>query len=238
MTTSTLFDLPIYEEINEARWAVAERTLDALAAAGPALRTCLDVGSGVGWFAQRLRGRGLTVRGLEGREGNLQEARRRVPGVEFLLADVESDRLADTVGPADLVLCFGLLYHVENPFRVVRNLRALTGAVLILETQIVPRPEALAWLVAENTNETQGLTAHALVPSASALEKMLQVAGFEHVYRNLDQPRHEDFEETDTRHRRRGLYVASRRPLALSHLQAVGPVVAPKYDYTRGGGGA
>lgn len=233
MSSPVLFDGTFYQEINEARWEVAARTLDALAAAGVALRTCADLGCGPGWFSSRLQARGLEVHGFEGRAANLEEARRRVPGVAFSVADVESDAFAAEAGSHDLVFCFGLLYHVENPFRVVRNLRAITGAVLLLETQLIPRPEAMLWLVAENANETQGLTAHALVPSPAALERMLQAAGFEHVYRQRERPRHEDFEETEARLARRGIYVASRLPLDLAFLEPVGPVSAPKYDYTR-----
>ena len=38
------------------------------------------------------------------------------------------------LGEFDLVLCFGLLYHLENPMRTIRHLRALTGQGLLLES--------------------------------------------------------------------------------------------------------
>ena len=50
-------------------------------------------------------------------------------------------RLIDTYGlnPFDVVLCFGLLYHMENPFNVLKRLRNVTGRLLLLETHAAPR---------------------------------------------------------------------------------------------------
>jgi hypothetical protein len=39
---------------------------------------------------------------------------------------VEDLSLRD-IGTVDLVLSVGLLYHLENPFRAIRNFHALTG---------------------------------------------------------------------------------------------------------------
>jgi tRNA (mo5U34)-methyltransferase len=37
---------------------------------------------------------------------------------------------------ADFVLCFGLLYHVENPIQILRKLSLLTKKTLCIETQV------------------------------------------------------------------------------------------------------
>lgn len=42
------------------------------------------------------------------------------------------------LGEFDLVLCFGLLYHLENPLLAVRHLRSLTEKCLLLESMCVP----------------------------------------------------------------------------------------------------
>jgi SAM-dependent methyltransferase len=236
VTDPTLFDEPYYLAINRARWVVAERTLEGLRDAGGArLRTCLDVGCGPGWFSERLAARGLEVVGLDGRAATVAEARRRCPAIRFEHGDVESESLAERLGRFDLVFCFGLLYHTENPFRVVRNLRRMADKLLFAETMVIPDEVPCARLVAENVNETQGLTHYAFVPSRACVVKMLQAAGFRHVYEDVGSVDHEDFRETAARHRRRAVFVASAELLGLDHLVAVPDVPAPKYDFTRSG---
>jgi hypothetical protein len=42
------------------------------------------------------------------------------------------------LGEFDVVLCFGFLYHMENPFNVLKRLRNVTGGLLLLETHVAP----------------------------------------------------------------------------------------------------
>ena len=41
----------------------------------------------------------------------------------------------NTCPPADIVICFGLLYNLENPIGVLRRAREMTNRVLLVETQ-------------------------------------------------------------------------------------------------------
>ena len=50
---------------------------------------------------------------------------------------LEEARAAD-IGPHDVTLMLGLLYHLENPVRVLRLARAITRKVMVIETQVVP----------------------------------------------------------------------------------------------------
>ena len=59
----------------------------------------------------------LGVKNLDFREQNLETM---APG---------------TYPPADIVICFGLLYNLENPIGVLRRARELTKRVLLVETQ-------------------------------------------------------------------------------------------------------
>ena len=94
------------------------------------LHTALDLGCGVGYFSTMLRDLGLSVTAADARPKNIAEARSRHPGIDFRVADAEDASLA-SLGTFDLVVCFGLLYHLENPLRAMRNLRALTGKILV-----------------------------------------------------------------------------------------------------------
>lgn len=42
------------------------------------------------------------------------------------------------LGKFDVVLCFGLLYHMQNPFNVLKRIRNICKETLILETHIAP----------------------------------------------------------------------------------------------------
>src|SRR5690606_34293178 len=124
----------------------------------PEMRSCLDVGAGPGWFTDRLCKKGMKVTALEGRPELVSLGRQRVPEARFLEMNVERADQMESLEPADFVLCFGLLYHVENPFCVIRSLRRLARRMLLLETVLVPGNAPIAQIVDEGQNATQGLT--------------------------------------------------------------------------------
>ena len=61
------------------------------------------------------------------------------------------------LGKFDLVLCFGLLYHLENPLLAVRHLRSLTEKCLLLESMGVPDNKPSMLLREEPSEFDQGL---------------------------------------------------------------------------------
>lgn len=222
------FDKPYYLEINAARWAAAERILDQI---GP-LRTCLDVGCGPGWFAGRLLARGLAVLGVEGRAELVEEARRRVPGALFSLVDVCERRDMQALPTVDLVFCFGLLYHLENPAAAIRAILG-RGRYVLIETQISPHGGTLLQLVAEGRNETQGLDFHAVIPSRAALVRLLYMAGAGSVQRFVGSVDHEDFLDTAEKLHRREIFLVAPTPLASPDFIVESLPPAPKLDMTR-----
>src|SRR5688500_17148087 len=145
MSEAFVFDTENARRITERRWEALERLLRELRSEVE-LGTALDAGSGVGYFAQRLQGTGdLRVSAFDVRPQNVEEGRRRLPGVDFHTGDIEEGSITG-LGTFDLVVCFGLLYHLENPFRAVRHLGALTGKVLVAESIVVPRRAPMAVL--------------------------------------------------------------------------------------------
>lgn len=226
-----LFDEPYYIKINEARWAMAREVLTQVRdRCSLALSTCLDVGCGPGWFSQKLADLGLNVEGIDGRWENVETARRRAPGLQFHHGNIESDVETAALGQFDLVFCFGLLYHTENPFRVIRTLHRLTRKVLFVESIVAPEDSAGAWLVDENSNETQGLTTYSLIPSRAGMLKMLHASGFKHVYEFLGPVQHDDFREMAARHRKRRVFLASTAALTLDQIVPAPEIATPKYD--------
>ena len=207
----TPFDQRAYRKLIEAR---SEKIQSVVKKLKPALglSNAIDAGCGVGFFSQTLAECGLAVCGFDGRAENVAEARRRFPEIPFEQADVQ-DRSILQLGRFDLVLCFGLVYHLENPFLAIRNLRELTGKCLLLESMCVPGEKASLLLRAEPRQGDQSLTDVACYPSEASLVKMLYRAGFAFVYRVLALPDHDDFRETAEHERRRTVLLASTLPL-------------------------
>lgn len=223
-----LFDQPYYLEINEARWAAAEKMLASL----PPIETCLDIGCGPGWFAERLVQRGYRVYGVEGRAELTEEACRRVPGAFFVTMDLTDVQASKYLPVVDLSFCFGLLYHLENPFSTIRTIHQTTRHFALIETQIAPISGPCFQLISEGRNETQGLTHHALIPSRAALVKMLYVAGFAQVMRYTGNVDHSDFVESASRRHRREIFLASKEGTELPDFVLEQQPITPKIDYS------
>jgi FkbM family methyltransferase len=190
-------------------WQTVQRLKPALA-----LNTALDTGAGIGFFVSILEKAGLQTHAFEGRSENVEEARKRYAGIQIQVGDVEDPGIAG-LGIFDFVLCFGLLYHLENPFRAVRNLKALTGKALLLESMCIPDMEPWAILREEPKQEDQSLTDVALYSSEGLIVKMLYRAGFSHVYCFDKLPDHEQFCESLERKRRRTVLLATYDPVTL-----------------------
>jgi len=183
----------------------------ALAAAGPNARA-LDLACCEGWFAHRLLEWGAgEVLGVDIRQQSIRRAElvRDHLGVDparlrFRTADVLTLD-PEELGRFDVVLCLGLLYHVEHPMGVLRLARALTGGLLAVESQTarVATPALFGFPSRGAQQSTEAVMAvhrepdHAQNPLASyggalsfcpnpaALELMISTAGFGSVERPL-----------------------------------------------------
>lgn len=207
----TPFDQREYRKLIEARGETIRRVVSRLKPA-LGLSNAVDAGCGVGFFSRTLAECGLDVSGFDARAKNVDEARRRFPGVPFECADVE-DRAVSRMGRFDLVLCFGLLYHLENPLQAIRNLRAITEKCLLLESMCMPEKRCALLLRQEPRQNDQSLKELACCPSEGGLVKMLYRAGFAGVYRVTPLPDHDDFRETAEHAQRRTVLLASSVPI-------------------------
>lgn len=207
----TPFDQREYRQLIEAREQTICRVVKKLKPA-LGLSNAVDVGCGVGFFSQTLAECGLRVCGFDARPENLAEARKRFPGIPFAEANIE-DRQISELGRFDFVLCFGLLYHLENPLTAVRNLRAITEKCLLLESMRLPEEKCTMLLRQEPPQDDQSLNAMACYPSESTLVKMLYRAGFAKVYGLTQLPNHDDFRETREYAQRRTVLLASTAPI-------------------------
>ncbi len=219
------FDCPSAAEFVGARQNFAKPLLEDLRAKLH-ISTAADVGCGVGYFSKFLHDCGLRVTGIDGREENVQECKRRYPEIAFRQGNVE-DVSPEQLGTFDLVLCFGLLYHLENPFRAIRNFYSLTGQILLIESMCAPGLKPTMELLDEYKSINQGLDHVAFYPTESCLVKMLYRAGFPFVYGFTNLPAHEEFQGTPRYKQRRTMLLASRSIVTMSNVHLAPELVRP-----------
>jgi len=102
----------------------------------------LDLACLEGAYALELARRGARAVGIEGREVSVTKARFAaealgITSAEFLLGDVRSLSV-ERHGRFDVVLCLGILYHLEAPdvFHFVENIAAVCSGLAVIDTHV------------------------------------------------------------------------------------------------------
>lgn len=209
---------PTVASIHATRAALLEGPVRAaLEAAGPGARA-LDLACCEGWFSHQLLEWGAAeVLGVDIREQSIRRADlvRDHLGVspdrlQFRHADV-LDLDPATLGTFDVVLCVGLIYHVENPMGILRLARELTGSLFAVETQTARiETPALFGFGARNAFESTdaAMAVHfeadqgdnplasyggvvSFCPNPAALWTMMQAAGYSDIERLIPGPGHD-----------------------------------------------
>jgi SAM-dependent methyltransferase len=230
---TAVFDLPHAERLAEAKKRVFHSFLPDLIREAD-LRTAIDIGCGFGYFTKYLKDLGLEVSAFDARIENAQETAKRNPDCKVWVDDIES--LSTNPGSFDLVLCLGLLYHLENPFLALRHLYSLTEKIAIIETMVAPFVLPVTVLIEEPEGQDQSLRYVAQIPSQSWLLKVLSKVGFPFIYELKGRPRHSDFHAGLFVERRRIILVASKLPLHQSCLREVTvPPVTNRWMWYRWG---
>lgn len=206
------FDTSTTVHFNESRRDFLETFLPGLVSRHH-VETAVDVGCGFGFFSSYLQRIGLTLTAVDARAENVEECKKRMPEIEFATWDVEDPGIT-SLGPRDLVFCFGLLYHLENPLLGLRHLARLTGKVLLIETVISPGNSTTAELYEEDPREDQGLNYIALIPTESWFIKALYRVGFPFVYATRELPHHAYYQASLIKRRKRTILIASREELS------------------------
>jgi len=185
----------------------------ALSSAGPGA-TVIDLACNEGWFSHRMlewgaaRVIGVDIRPRLIRRAELIRSHFGIsPGrLEFRCADI-FDLDTSALGTFDVVLCLGLIYHLENPIGALRIVRRLTRGVCIVESQLTRQDQAIvhgngrsdqyeespaSFAVLVETDFESNMLASAggvvsLIPNRAALLQSAEAAGFAELV--LAQPR-------------------------------------------------
>jgi SAM-dependent methyltransferase len=107
----------------------------------------LDLGSLEGGLSLEMAREGWLATGVEGREANFQKAEAvaayyGLPNLRFTLKDIK-DLRPEVDGTFDVILCCGVLYHLDRPVDHLRLLESMLSprGLLFLDTHIAPDAE-------------------------------------------------------------------------------------------------
>lgn len=159
----------------------------------------IDFASHQGYFTLELSKYFKDVLGIEVRTDSLEQAKQmcelnQSKNISFLQADL-TKLDSNEVAQADLVLCYGLLYHLEAPIQVLRLASQLTCKHILIETQIFPydisgniedgnyqwqRPVTGVFALSPDYGHRRegGSTEFAVIPSLNTLVFLLKEFGF------------------------------------------------------------
>lgn len=100
----------------------------------------LEVGAGVGHLTTWLENAGAAVISTEVRAGNCEENLYRHPhrAGSVYCADVMDLKFHRSLGPFDLILCYGLLYHLPDPAAALQVLGQLGAPIIAIESIVLP----------------------------------------------------------------------------------------------------
>jgi 2-polyprenyl-3-methyl-5-hydroxy-6-metoxy-1,4-benzoquinol methylase len=108
----------------------------------------LDLACLEGMFAIEMARQGANSVGIEGREANIEKARfvkdvLQLDNLQLFQDDVRNLSY-EKYGHFDVVLCLGILYHLDNPdvFAFVERLAEVCRKVCIVDTRITLQPNA------------------------------------------------------------------------------------------------
>ena len=159
----------------------------------------LDLACSEGYFSFEFAKRGARdVLGIDARERNIEKAefvraRLGLANCRFERGDVTEVDLGSR--SFEVVLLLGIVYHVEDPIRLIRRAAGAASRLLVIETQLTKphAPIAYGWgspvasyapdywaMVREDpgTDDLSATRGFSLVPSASAVVSILREAGF------------------------------------------------------------
>ena len=134
---------PSSELIGENRRTVVIKSL-VRRIFGPRTISVLDLGALEGGLSFEMAREGWTATGVEGRETNFRKAQLiasyyALPNLRFVQKDVK-ELTPEVDGRFDVILCCGLLYHLDEPIAHLRQLASLLSddGMLFLDTHVVP----------------------------------------------------------------------------------------------------
>ena len=171
-----VFDLPYYREAELARLANLFAHVDLEAWRG---KKVLEVGAGFGRLGAALSEMGLDVTSSDGRPQQVERMKRE--GRSAFVLDLDEKGI-DGAGDFDIVLAFGVLYHLSKPAQFLASC-GRNADILLLETAVTDLSAPELPMVAEHSKgwrgQDQALNTTGCRPSPAWVEQECERAGFD-----------------------------------------------------------
>ncbi len=154
-------------------------------------KSVLELACNCGFWSARYAERGAArVVGIEGREKYVEQARLYWKANKFLpesaytfihgdIADAAAWRKLRELGPFDVVLCAGILYHVPNYDEIVGWAADLAREALIVDTRVTDGPEVLVEEPGELHFNAIEATRRKVTPNRARLLERMRAVGFD-----------------------------------------------------------
>jgi tRNA (mo5U34)-methyltransferase len=145
----------------------------------------LDIGAWDGWFSFEMERRGAEVVAVDSaRQETFFEAKRLLNSkVEYLVEDICYLTPRD-IGYFDIVLFFGVLYHLKHPLLALERVCELATGMACIETLVTddpPQAGAIPLLEFYETTELAGQFDNWCGPNTACLQAFMRTAGFVNV---------------------------------------------------------
>ena len=142
----------------------------------------LDIGAWDGWFSFEMERRGATVLAIDNaRRTRFLKARELLGSkVDYQIADICRVSARD-LGRFDIVLFFGVLYHLKHPMLALENVCDLSTDLALIESFVTDdgsQPNAVPAMEFYETTEFLGQFDNWVGPNTSCLLAMCRTAGF------------------------------------------------------------
>jgi SAM-dependent methyltransferase len=137
----------------------------------------LEVGGGLGHLGDAFVHLGFDVTSTDGRPEHVEAMKAR--GRQAFVLDLDTTGI-DEVGDFDLVLAFGVLYHLAQPEQFLRSC-GKAAQVLLLETAVCDATDSVIHWVQEAggwRGKDQALSGQGCRPSPAWVEEVCHDAGF------------------------------------------------------------
>jgi hypothetical protein len=178
----------------------------------------LEVGAGIGDHSHYYIDRGCDITITEARPANLKFLKIRYPACKVQALDMERPSRVEG-SPFDVIHCYGLLYHLNNPAQAVEYFAKTAGKMLLLETCVSFGAGDHVNLTNEpQASPTQAYSGTGCRPTRSwVFNKLREV--FKYVYLPKTQPCHAEFPldwtapDKHAAHLQRSIFIASHERL-------------------------
>ena len=198
------YDDGALDPIHATRLSMMDAELARAYPQGLAGLSAVDLACHQGYFTMALAQRGAArVVGVDARTEHCEDSRLIAQALGLANAEIVQGDVhrvdATALGTHDVVLCFGLIYHLEDPVGALRVARKLCKGVCLVETQVVPnlsgqvdwgsyrfvKPLKGVFGIIDETYEVHGpemsITGVCLAPSTEGLLWIMRAIGFREV---------------------------------------------------------